>query len=133
MKFLIAAIILFQAGLSAWASTNSYQLQMELYRNGKLLSHPQMVVVEGKAGSLSQSTDHDSSHIDVLASEAPGKSVRMELTVAYQDKVARKRVGGQPTIVVREGMPAEVSFSPYPGAPAELSLRVTAKKVKSAE
>ncbi len=114
---------------TTFATTNNYDLQMELSFNGKKVSSPRMIVKEGEKGSITSKNETEENFIDVVATKAKNNGIMLKFKVGYVGKNGERKIVGEPAIIAREGEPAKIEMSQSPNTPAELSLSVTAKKV----
>lgn len=125
----LIAIVLAFMGSSAFASTNAYDLKMDLWMNGKHVSSPRIIVKAGEMGSISQKTDTEESFIEVVATEGQfqnHKGIMMNFTVGYIGKNGERTVVSKPQILAKENEPALITVGEKDGT--ELSLSVVAKR-----
>lgn len=111
-----------------FATPNNYDLKMELFRNGKKVSSPRIIVKEGEKGSITSRNETEKSFIDVVATRAKDNSIMMKFKVGYMGKNGERKILGEPIIIAREGEPSKIEISQNQNSPAELALTVTAKK-----
>lgn len=127
MKLLGLALIL--VGSSAFASTNGYDLKMDLSMNGKHVSSPRIILKAGEKGTINQKTDTEESFIEVVATEGQvqnNKGIMMNFTVGYIGKNGERTIVSKPQILAKENEPALITVGEKDGT--ELSLSVVAKR-----
>lgn len=127
MKLLGLALLM--VGSSAFASTNGYDLKMDLSMNGKHVSSPRIIVKAGEKGTINQKTDTEESFIEVVATEGQvqnNKGIMMNFTVGYIGKNGERTIVSKPQILAKENEPALITVGEKDGT--ELSLSVVAKR-----
>lgn len=127
MKLLGLALLM--VGSSAFASTNGYDLKMDLSMNGKHVSSPRIIVKAGEKGTINQKTDTEESFIEVVATEGQvqnNKGIMMNFTVGYIGKNGERTIVSKPQILAKENEPAQITVGEKDGT--ELSLSVVAKR-----
>lgn len=127
MKLLGLALIL--VGSSAFATTNGYDLKMDLSMNGKRVSSPRIIVKAGEKGTINQKTGTEESFIEVVATEGQvqnHKGIMMNFTVGYIGKNGERNIVSKPQILAKENEPALITVGEKDGT--ELSLSVVVKR-----
>ncbi|MFN7728293.1 MAG: hypothetical protein ACK5P7_03980 [Bdellovibrio sp.] len=127
MKLLGLALIM--VGNSVFASTNGYDLKIDLSMNGKQVSTPRLILKAGEVGKINQSTDGEKSFIEVVATEGQvqkHKGILMNFTVGHISKNGERTIVSKPQILAKENEPASITISEKDGT--EISLSVLAKR-----
>ena len=113
---------------SAFASTTSYDLQMDLSLNGKHVSSPRVIAKEGEIATIVQKTDDKETFIEVITTKADMKNaVMMKFTVGTIGKNGERTILARPQVIARENETAKISQGET-GGQELLSLSVTAKR-----
>lgn len=116
---------------TAYASTNSYDLKMDLSLNGKHVSSPRIIVKEGEVASITQKTANEEQFIDVIATKSEMRNISngilMKFTVGTIDKNGVKHISARPQVITKENVQAKITQGNNEGK-EELSLSVIASK-----
>lgn len=127
-KLFLAMISLFS--LSALASVNVYDLQIELAMNGQHALSPRVVTPEGEAAMLTLKTEGEGSFIEVVASEGEiqgSKGILMKFVVGVIDEDGQRTILSKPQLLAQENEKAEITI--YEDDDKEiLSLSVIAQR-----
>jgi hypothetical protein len=113
---------------SAFASSNAYDLKMDLSLNGKHLSSPRVIVKEGEVATITQKTESEENFIEVTATEnmvMHHRGIKMNFTVGTIAKDGKRIVASKPQVLVEENKPAQLMMN---GGSAQLSLSVVAQR-----
>ncbi len=116
---------------SAFASTNAYDLKMDLSLNGKHVSSPHVIAKEGKPATITQENSSNGHFIEVIATEGSiqnHKGILMKFVVGTIGKNGERTIISRPQVVAKEGEPAKITQSDSKNGAEYLSLSVTAKK-----
>lgn len=125
----LVAIALAFIGSSALASTNGYDLKMELSLNGKHISSPRVIVKAGETATVTQKTDTEESFIEVVATEGKvqnHKGIMMNFVVGVIGKDGERTIKAKPQILAKENEPAQITIGGKNGD--EVSLSVIANR-----
>ncbi|MGZ3768544.1 MAG: hypothetical protein ACXVCP_02270 [Bdellovibrio sp.] len=125
-KILFALSLLI--GSSAFAS-NGYVLKMELSMNGKKVSSPRIIVLEGEAGSVTQETPTEKTFIEVVAKEGAiqnHKGILINFVVGYIGQDGKRNIVSKPQILAKENETAQVSVGE--NGKETMSLSVVAQR-----
>jgi len=128
MKKIIMGFCLF-AGTAAFAS-NGYDLKMELSMNGKKVSSPRLIVVEGAKGSVTQDDGNGKTFIEVVATEGEfqhHKGILMNLVVGTIAKDGTKTILAKPQILAKENEPAQITVGEKDKETLSLSVLASRK------
>lgn len=128
MKLLVASVLVMSNSL--FASSNGYDLKMEMSLNAKTISSPRIVVKENQTGSITQKTDTEENFIEVTASEGQvgkNKGILMKFTIGSVLKNGQRTILSEPQILAKENEPAKILIDDGHGG-EELSLTVIAKR-----
>lgn len=123
-------IALLMFGPLAFASTNGYDLKMDLSMNGKHISSPRVIVKAGETATITQKTDTEESFIEVVATEGEvqnHKGIVMKFTVGTISKNGQRTIVSKPQILAMENEKAEIIVG-EDGGKEQLSLSVVAKR-----
>lgn len=119
---------------TAFASTNFYDLKMDILINGKHSFSPRILVKEGQVGSFTQKniSTGEESFIDVVASKSMIKDINngvlMKFTIGTIDKNGTKHIIGQPQVIAKENQQAKITEGTTRNGSEVLSLSVIATK-----
>lgn len=130
MKNLFAIIILFLAG-TAWAAPRQYEIDMELMVDGKVVSTPKIITMEGTKASIESAGAEGGTFVEVTPSEKTIKGVDgilMEMKVGFVDDTGFRRVLAQPRILAKDGAKAQIILDDKKKN-QEVTLKATAKRV----
>ena len=124
----IVALVCFLIGSSALASSNAYELKMELSMNGKHVSSPRIITEEGKPASVIQDSDGKKMFIDLIATENKTENkqaILMKFVIGTMSAAGEKKILYTPQIITLENKKAEIKIGDQPGK-EDLSLSVVA-------
>jgi hypothetical protein len=127
MKFLILCLLTMSG--AAFASSQIYDLSMDLFLNGKHVSSPKMILKEANKASVSQVSKENGTFIDVVASEVSAeknKGILMKFVIGKIDNKGQKIILSTPQIVANENEKAEITVKANKAQPDTLTLTVTA-------
>ena len=116
---------------SAFASSNAYDLKMDLSLNGKHVSSPRVIVNEGEPATITQKTDSEGMFIEVVATEGSvqnHKGIMMKFTIGTIGKNGERIIIAKPQVLARENEPAKITQSEEGSQREQLSLSVVAKR-----
>ena len=125
-KFILICALLI--GSSVFAATNAYDLKINLSKNGKSVSSPEMIVKEGELATITEESLTEKSFIEVVATEGAidqTKGILMKFSVGLIGKDGKKTISGTPQILAQEGQKAEIGFD---NGKERISLSVIAKR-----
>ncbi len=123
-------LICFLVGSTVLASTNAYDLKIELSMNGKYVSSPRLITEEGKQASITQESEGKKIFIDVIATEKPTGSkqaILMKFVIGTISATGEKKIVSTPKIITLENKKAEITIGDQPGK-EDLSLSVVATR-----
>lgn len=129
MKLLGIAVLAMMS--SAFASSNTYSLKMELSSNGKYISSPRVIVKEGETAAITQKMDSGESFIEVVATEASVKNhkgIMMKFAVGTIGKNGERIITSRPQVFAKENESAQITVSEKNSSAERLSLSVVAKR-----
>lgn len=129
MKALVLGLLLISS--QAFATTNGYDLKMDLSLNGKKISSPRLYVKEGEVASIEQKNNTDSSYIEVKATESivdKKKRIKMNFTVGIVDKFGQKVITSKSNVIAKENETVKVVLSENEDNSKHLSLSIVAKR-----
>lgn len=127
MKMLAATLAIL--GSSAFATTNGYDLKLDLSFNGKHISSPRMTVKAGEVATITQKTETEESFIEVVATDEPIENhsgILMKFVVGVIGKNGMRTIKAKPQIVANESEPAQITIGEKNGD--EVSLSVVANR-----
>lgn len=125
----LVAIALAFIGSSAFASTNGYDLKMDLSLNGKHISSPRVIVKAGETATITQKTDTEESFIEVVATEGSiqnHKGILMNFVVGVIGKNGERTIKAKPQVLAKENEAAQITVGENNGD--EVSLSVVANR-----
>lgn len=128
----LSGSIVFSA-LSAFAKTtqfNGYGLEMEVSKNGNLISVPQINTKVGETSTYTQKTDSEENFIEVTAIDGSilgNEGIMMTFVVGTIDKDGNRIITSKPQIFAKENTFSEVTVEQDSGKET-LSLSVLAKR-----
>ncbi len=125
----LVAIALVFVGGSVFASTNGYDLKMDLSVNGKQISSPRVMVKAGETATINQKTETEESFIEVVATEGSiqnHKGILMKFTVGVIAQNGERVIKSQPQVLAKENEKTQVTIGENNGD--EISLSVVAKR-----
>ena len=125
----LMAIALVFVGGSVFASTNGYDLKMDLSVNGKQISSPRVMVKAGETATINQKTETEESFIEVVATEGSiqnHKGILMKFTVGVIAQNGERVIKSQPQVLAKENEKTQVTIGENNGD--EISLSVVAKR-----
>jgi hypothetical protein len=128
----LVAIVLAFIGSSAFASTNGYDLKMDLSLNGKLVSSPRLIVKAGETAYINQKTDTEESFIEVVASEGSiqnHQGILMNFIVGVIDQNGQRVIKAKPQILANENEAAQITVGENNGDEISLSVVATRKSL----
>jgi hypothetical protein len=126
----ITTLICILVGSSAFASTNGYDLKMELSMNGKHVSSPRVITKEGETASITQDSNGEKIFMDVIATEKPTdnkQAILMKFVVGTISATGEKKIVSTPQIIALENQKAEIKVGNQPGK-EDLALSVIATR-----
>ena len=91
------------------ASTNNYNLSLDLTLNGKHVSSPRIIVKEGEIASISQKTANEKQFIDVIATRKKPNNILMQFTLGTIDKNGIKHISARPQIIAKENVQTKIT------------------------
>jgi hypothetical protein len=127
MKALLALAIAYSA--QAWASQNTYKLDMKLSVDGKHTASPKMIVKEGETATITQQSKNQKTFIEVIAKEGKIKDqngIIMNMIIGTMNKDGSRKTLSKPMVFVKDGEKAE--FSMNDDASHGVSLSILAKR-----
>lgn len=127
---LTALIFCFFIASSAFASTNGYDLKMEVSMNGKHVSSPRVITKEGETASITQDSNGNKMFVEVVATEKPTdnkKAIHMNFVVGTISPTGEKKIEATPQIITMENEKATISVGNKKGK-SDFSLTVIAKR-----
>jgi hypothetical protein len=130
MKLL--AIALAFVGGSALASTNGYDLKMDLSLNGKHVSSPRLIVRAGETAYISQKTDTEETFIEVVADEGSiqnHQGILMNFTVGIIDQNGQRVIKATPQILSKENEASQIRVGKSSSDEISLSVVATRKSI----
>ena len=113
------------------ASTNGYNLKMDLSLNGKHVSSPSLMTKAGQKATVTQKTDSGQTFIEVVANEGIKKGNRgvlMKFVVGMISKSGKRTILSRPQILARENQPAEIVVSKGSESKPEVALSVIVQR-----
>lgn len=128
----LVAIVLAFICSSAFASTNGYDLKMDLSLNGKHVSSPRLIVKAGETASISQKTDTEESFIEVVATEGSiqnHQGILMNFIVGVIDQNGQRVIKAKPQILANENEAAQITVGENNGDEISLSVVATRKSL----
>ncbi len=128
----LVAIVLAFIGSSAFASTNAYDLKMELSLNGKHVSSPRLTVKAGETAYINQKTDIEESFIEVVATEGAiqnHQGILMNFIVGVIDQNGQRVIKAKPQILANENEAAQITIGENNGDEISLSVIATRKSL----
>jgi type II secretory pathway component GspD/PulD (secretin) len=129
MKLLGIFLMIF--GNSAFAATtNGYDLKMDLSLNGKHISSPRVIVKASETATITQKTDTEETFIEVIAAEGEiqnHKGILMKFTVGTINKDGKRTIISKPQILAKENEKSQITVGES-GSSENLSLSVLAKR-----
>lgn len=108
----LVAVIYFLAGASVFASTNGYDLKMELSINDKHISSPRIIAKEGETALVTQDSNGEKIFVEVIATEKPTdnkKSILMRFVIGTISSTGEKKILSTPQMIALENERAEIS------------------------
>lgn len=129
MKLLGIALLVTTS--SAFASSNAYDLKMDLSINGKHVSSPRVIVKEGEPATIAQKTGAEEQFIEVVATEGSvhsHKGILMKFTVGTIGKNGERIIVSKPQILAKEGESAKITESDTNTGKEHISLSVIAQR-----
>jgi type II secretory pathway component GspD/PulD (secretin) len=126
---IFGALCLF-VGSSAFASTNAYDLKMELSLNGRPLSSPHLVVKEGEKASILQDSNGEKTFVDVVTTEKMMDGERvvfMDFKIGTISATGERKVIASPQITTFENEKAKISVGEDGKEDVSLSVVATRK------
>jgi type II secretory pathway component HofQ len=124
-------IVLFAVSTSAFASSNAYDLKMDLSLDGKHVSSPRVVVNEGEPAIVTQDNGAKKLSIEVVATEGSiqnHQGIMMRFAISTIGENGERTVIARPQILAKEGEPAKITQSDSKSGSEQLSISVTAHK-----
>jgi len=130
MKFgvLISCLLV---SVSAFA-THGYKLDMELSVDGKNVSSPRLMVLEGKKGSITQESSNEKTFIEVVAKEGwveNHKGIMLNFKVGYIGADGQKTIFANPQVLAKENEPAQITVENQNHEKLSLSVIATRKSL----
>lgn len=128
----LVAIVLAFIGSSAFASTNGYDLKMDLSLNGKHVSSPRLIVKAGETAYINQKTDTEESFIEVVATEGSiqnHQGILMNFIVGVIDQNGQRVIKAKPQILANENEAAQITVGENNGDEISLSVVATRKSL----
>jgi hypothetical protein len=106
MRLLFTFLLLFLAPLAASAATTEYDIQAQLFVEGKLVASPRLLTVPGEPAELSQMTDtsKDKIRIRIIATDDSHKienGIALKFEIYYRK--GKKIVESSPEITAKPG------------------------------
>ncbi len=128
----LVAIVLAFIGSTAFASTNGYDLKMDLSLNGKHVSSPRLIVKAGETAYINQKTDTEESFIEVVATEGSiqnHQGILMNFIVGVIDQNGQRVIKAKPQILAKENEAAQITVGENNGDEISLSVVATRKSL----
>lgn len=128
----LVAIVLTFIGSTAFASTNGYDLKMDLSLNGKHVSSPRLIVKAGETAYINQKTDTEESFIEVVATEGSiqnHQGILMNFIVGVIDQNGQRVIKAKPQILAKENEAAQITVGENNGDEISLSVVATRKSL----
>jgi hypothetical protein len=128
----ILAMVLFMAFGTAFASTNSYDVKMDLSINGKEHFSPKVIAEEGKVVTITQKNDKgEETFVDVITTKKDLKNnkdaVAIKFTSGTIDNKGDRHIQFNTKIITLENQLAKITQGSVDGKD-ELSLSITATR-----
>ncbi len=125
MKSLFILFLILISSYS-FASTQTYDLKIDLSINGKHIASPRMIVKDGVTSSMTQDSDGKRTFIDVIATEQKS-AILMKFVVGTISKIGEKQILSTPQILTVANEKAEVTVGNQKES-SEMNLSVIARK-----
>ncbi|MBL7544088.1 MAG: hypothetical protein JNL11_09735 [Bdellovibrionaceae bacterium] len=128
----LVAIVLAFISSSAFASTNSYDLKMDLSLNRRHVSSPRLIVKAGETAYINQKTDTEESFIEVVATEGSiqnHQGILMNFIVGVIDQNGQRVIKAKPQILASENEAAQITVGENNGDEISLSVVATRKSL----
>ncbi len=125
---LIVLVLSFMSSM-ALASSNGYDLKMDLSMNGKHVSSPQLIVKAGEKATINQNTNGIENFIEVVATEGSiqnHKGILMNFVVGVIGKNGERIIKSTPQILAKENQAAQITVGE--NSTETVSLTVIAKR-----
>lgn len=122
--------IFFLVGSSAMASTNGYDIKMELSMNGKYVASPRVITKVGETASITQDSNGEKVFVEVNATEKPTnnkQAILMKFVVGTISATGEKKIVSTPQIITVENQKAKITVGTPQGQEA-FSLSVIATR-----
>ena len=126
----ILLISFFGLTLKAAPTPQAYDLKMELYINGKLVSSPKLIVKANEKASIEEKSANGEYFIQVIASESTSlkpQGILMKFIVGAINKDGEKSILSKPQVIANENEPAVITLGDNKTA-QEISLKTIAKR-----
>lgn len=129
----ILAIELLMTFGTAFASTNSYEVKMDLSINGKQHFSPEIIADEGKVVTITQKNNDngEETFVDVITTKKDLKNnkdaVSIKFTAGMIDKKGERHIQFNTKIIALENQQAKITQGSVDGKD-ELSLSITATR-----
>lgn len=137
MKFILLALALIPAHLTSQPIAHAapvppatYELDMNLKFDGKLMSSPRVVVLDGQSAVLSDRGPNGGTYIEAtVVGEKQG--VLMKFALGTMDAEGKRVVYARPQVIAAENQAATINVKESEGgAPADVTFTVTARKAE---
>ena len=90
-------------------AVDGYRLEMEISKNGKVISKPKVIVVKGEKATIIQSQKEQSTEIDMVATEGEimgRKGILLDLEIFDKDKNLKKEMISKAELLLDSGKEA---------------------------
>lgn len=129
MKQLGIALLLISS--SAFASSNGYEMMMDLSLDGNPSTSAHVTAQEGKVALVTQKTDSGETFLEIIATEGKSQDhskILMKFIVGTIAKNGKRTILARPQVIVRDGEPARISQNDEKTGEEYLSLSIIAKR-----
>lgn len=108
----ILVVMIFLVCNSVFASTNEYDLKMDLSINGKHVSSPRVIAKEGETTSMTQDSNGEKIFMDVIATEQVinnKQSILMKFVIGRFSETGERTILSTPQIITIDNKRAQIT------------------------
>ena len=129
MKLLVLALLAVSS--SAFASSLTYDLKIDLFQAGKLVGSLRLIVREGEPASITQEDHSKKQFIEVIVTEGRiqnHQGILIKFKVGTISPQGERTILAIPQILAREGQPAKITQSSTEPGAEDFALSVIVKR-----
>ena len=130
MKLILALLALASTASAAPIPPKTYELDMKLILDGKMIASPRAMLLDGHSATLKERGENGDTFIEATV-QGEKQGVLMQFTLGGVDAKGKRVVYARPQVIAAENQAATITLRENEGgAPADLSFTVTARRAE---